>query len=143
MAAEIKKADLTPHQYHLVDEMQRIRFGYIERLVIRDGQPVFVPGVTRTVRTILIERTNDPHPAAGDADTVLKAKVVKLLRHLEHVGDGLVRVLQINDGLPTRTVDVEESPADEFGFAIPGTPHPTPPPLRDIAVEEINNGDAR
>lgn len=142
MAAEIKKADLTPHQSHLVDEMQRIRFGCIERLVVRDGQPVFVPGVTRVFLTARLDETKDQQPLASQDDTVLKAQVVELLQFLEQLGHGLVR-FKIADGLPLRKADIEEVSADEFGFAIPGTPHPTRPPLRDAVVEEINSGDAR
>lgn len=140
MAPTLRKSDLSPAQRRLVTEMQRIRFGCIEHLAIRNGQPVFVPGVTRTVRTILIEGTNDPHPAAGDANTVLKAKVVKLLQHLESIGDGVVRVLQINDGLPPRTVDVEEEPGDDRRAAVPSPFLPGPPPSGGSAVDKMKCG---
>ena len=36
MAPDLRKSDLTPRQSQLVERMQRIRFGCIERLLVRD-----------------------------------------------------------------------------------------------------------
>ena len=95
-----RKSDLTPRQRQLVERMQRIRYGRIEDLIVRDGDPVIERGTTKVIRSVRFEGQNDPHPGLDRDDTVLKVKVVNLLRSLEQIGDGMIRVLHVVDGLP-------------------------------------------
>jgi hypothetical protein len=139
MAPGTRKSDLTPRQFRLVTELQRIRFGCIERLLIREGEPVFEPGLTQCLRRIRIKGRNRPHPASTRPDTALKAEVVELLEHLREIGHGLVRSLTVHDGLPTDLV-VEEDPEDDPGAAVPSPFLPGRPPFGDIAVEEMKCG---
>lgn len=135
----IRKSDLTPRQFQLVTEMQRIRFGCIERLLVRDGEPVFEPGLTQSLRKIRIKGRNRPHPASTAEDTQLKADVVELLEHLREIGHGLVRSLTVIDGLPS-DLDVEEEPGDEPGPAVVSPFFPSRPPVGGAAVNKIQWG---
>lgn len=136
MAPGIRKSDLTPRQFKLVTEMQRIRFGCIERLLVRDGEPVFEPGLTQSLRKIRLKGRNRPHPASAVADACLKDEVVELLGHLREIRHGLIRSLTVIDGLPF-DLDVEEDPGDEPGLAVAAPFLPGRPPVRGIAVEEM------
>jgi hypothetical protein len=98
--------------------MQRMRFGTIEYLLIRDGEPVFKPGLTKFLRKIYPNRENRPHPASANEDTQLKVTMIELFEHLRHIRHGLVRSLTVSDGLLLH-MDVEEDPGESTGL-VPG-----------------------
>jgi hypothetical protein len=142
MIAEIRKSDLTPRQRQLVERMQRMGYGRIENLVVRDGDPVFERGTTKVIRSVRLEGRTDPHVGSNQGDPVLKTKVVNLLRQLAEMGDGVVAIIHVGSGLPG-SMEVEDEADDAFDVAVPDTPQPTRPPLRAAAVEVIHSGDAR
>jgi len=86
--------------------MQRINFGRIEGLSVRRGQPVLDPP-PRVVREIKFGGENGPRPEATKQDFELKALVRDLFAHLEAMGNGVVRCIEIKHGLPFR-MTVEE-----------------------------------
>ena len=98
---QISKDDLAPERSHLIELMQRINFGRIERLVINDGQPVLDPS-PRMVREIKFGSENGPRPEATTADFSLKAQVVELFRNFDELRNGVIEVLDIKYGLPFR-----------------------------------------
>lgn len=89
--------------------MQRINFGRIEGLVVRDGQPIFDPP-PHIVREIKFGGENGPRREVGKSDFALKAQVRELLAQLEALGEGVVPCLEVKHGLPFRMI-VEEMPA--------------------------------
>lgn len=101
-----RKFSLTPSQQTLITEMQRINFGRIEGLCVRRGEPVMDPP-PRIVREIKFGAKNGPRPEVGKADFALKAQVRDLLAQLEALGDGVIRCIEIQRGLPFR-MTVEE-----------------------------------
>ena len=106
MVANVAKSSLTPSQQHLLAEMQRINFGRIFDLEVRDGQPVMAPP-PRVVREIKFGGDNGPRPEAAKADFTLKAQVRDLFARLEAMGDGVIPCIEIQRGLPFR-MTVEE-----------------------------------
>jgi len=50
MVNSIRKSDLTPRQKQLVERIQRLRYGRIENLIVRDGDPVIERGSFRRPR---------------------------------------------------------------------------------------------
>lgn len=139
---ELRKSDLTPRQRQLVERMQRMGYGRIENLVVRDGDPVFERGTTKVIRSVRLEGKTDPHVGIDQGDAVLKAKVVNLLRQLAEMGDGVVAIIHVGSGLPG-AMEIEDEADGAFGFAVPNTPQPPRPPLCDAAAEAIHSGDAR
>ena len=131
-----RKSDLTSRQLQLVHEMQRIRFGCIERLLVRDGEPLFEPGLTQSLRKIKIKGRNRPHPAITAEDSLLKTEVVELLGHLREIGHGMVRSLTVFDGLPF-DLDVEEDPEDDPGMAVASLFSPVRPPFAGFVGEKM------
>jgi hypothetical protein len=79
--------------------MQRIVFGRIEGLAVRNGEPVLNPR-PRIVRDIKLGSDSAPAPAKDDFQ--LKNQVTELLEHLEQLGTGTVECLEVRHGLPFR-----------------------------------------
>lgn len=95
------KSVLAPAARRLVEEMQRINFGRVEKLAFRDGLPVFDPA-PRVVLDIKLGNDNGGRRERDLPDFELKAEVVDLFRHMAALGDGLVESLEIRGGLPCR-----------------------------------------
>lgn len=103
------KSSLSPSRAQLIEQMQRLGFGTIENLTIRDGEPVIDPP-PRVIRDLKLGGENGPRPESDLGEFVLKAQVVDLLSHFDSWGDATVLSLEIKHGLPFR-VQVEERTA--------------------------------
>jgi hypothetical protein len=90
---------LSPDRQRLVRLMQTIHFGRIERLKVRDGQPLFDP-MPRVLRSVKIAGKNGPRPEIIAADFALKREMIEFFEHLDQVGDGMVLVIEVAHGLP-------------------------------------------
>ena len=71
MADGITKAALTPARRRLVEMMQETNFGRIERLEVRNGEPVLDPP-PKAARQMVFGRKNGPN--AGDANYGLHSR---------------------------------------------------------------------
>ena len=61
----------------------------------------------RVVRDVKFGGENGPRPESGLHDFALKAQVRELLEHLDAIGTGTIRTLEVKHGLPFR-MQVEE-----------------------------------
>jgi hypothetical protein len=104
-----RKSTLLPAQAELVELMQRLDFGNIEGLVIRDGLPVLEPR-PRLVRDVKFGAGNGRRSEAGLTDFALKSSVRELMDTFASLGNATVRRLEIKHGLPFR-MQVEEAAA--------------------------------
>ena len=104
-----RKSTLLPAQAELVELMQRLDFGNIEGLVIRDGLPVLEPR-PRLVRDVKFGAGNGRRSEAGLTDFALKSSVQELMTTFSSLGNATVRRLEIKHGLPFR-MQVEETAA--------------------------------
>ena len=93
----------------LIELMQRLNFGRIERLTIRGGQPVLDPHPA-IVREHKFGGENGPRPELSTHDFLLKQQVVELFAFFDERRDGLIDVLEVKHGLPFR-MTVREVPA--------------------------------
>jgi len=105
----LRKGDLSPAQRRLLELMQHIGFGHIERLAVRGGEPVFDPP-PRVVRKVKIGGENGPRPEAVSTDFCLKREVLELFEHLAELVNGTVQRLEVKAGVPF-SLEVEEEPA--------------------------------
>ena len=69
------KALLSEPRRHLLEAMQRLNFGRIEGLVLRNGEPVFQPA-PRIIQDIKIGGENGPRPELTIEDFALKSSVI-------------------------------------------------------------------
>ena len=86
--------------------MQRINFGRIFDLSVRNGQPV-MDAPLRIVREIKFGGENGHRPEIAKADFTLKNQVRDLFVQLETLGNGVIPCIEIQRGLPFR-MTVEE-----------------------------------
>lgn len=100
------KSDLSAPQAELTELMQRLDFGRIECLTIREGEPVLDPP-PRIIRDVKFRGENGPRPESDLDDFVLKAEVRTLLAQFDALGNGTIRFLEVKYGLPFR-MQVEE-----------------------------------
>ena len=100
MTGMVKSSLCEPRQ-HLVQLMQKVNFGRIEHLVVRDGQPVLSPS-PRVVREVKFGGENGPRPETSLEDFVLKDEVVELFRYMDEFQDIVIDVLEIKHGMPFR-----------------------------------------
>ena len=95
------KAALTPARRRLVELMQEVNFGRIERLEVRDWEPVLdpPPGV---VRQVVFGKANGANLRRATDSFVLKRKVVELFEFFDREQTLLILELVIDNGLPVR-----------------------------------------
>jgi hypothetical protein len=97
------KASLSAPRRRLLEAMQRLNFGRIEGLEIRNGEPVFQPA-PRIIQDIKIGGENGPRPELTIEDFVLKGAFVELFDHLSRIGDGTVESVEVKYGMPFKLV---------------------------------------
>jgi hypothetical protein len=102
----VTKAFSSRPRIRLIELMQRINFGRVEDLHILGGEPQFDPP-PRVLRDIKIGGDNDPRPELGMREFALRREVIEFFTHLENLGDGIVRYVEVQRGLPFK-VRVEE-----------------------------------
>lgn len=104
-----KKSALLPAQVELVELMQKLNFGTIEGLVIRDGLPVLKPK-PKVIRDVKFGASNGCRPEAGLTDFELKPNIQELMATFASLGSATVRRLEVRHGLPF-LMQVEEAAA--------------------------------
>lgn len=101
-------SSLPPDRRGLLQLMQHMNFGRVERLLVRDGQPVLDPP-PRQFLEIKIGGENGPRPEIVAGDFLLKQQVVELFDYLDKLQNGVIDVLEIKHGLPFRMTVTEEA----------------------------------
>jgi hypothetical protein len=127
-----EKSSLSRGQSHLVELMQRINYGRIEGLVISRGEPVLEPA-PRVVRKLKLGGKNAPRPEMGKDNFELKAEIVELFCLFEQIGDGLVRVLTVERGLP-KHIEIEDCPEPPAVSPVTSPDNPPAPSLTRSAA---------
>lgn len=97
------KTSLSAPRRRLLETMQRLNFGRIEDLEIRNGEPMFNPA-PRVVQDIKLGGENGPRPELGTADFALKSQVAEFFEYLSRLGDGSVEIIEVKHGLPFKLV---------------------------------------
>jgi hypothetical protein len=97
----VTKAALSPARRRLVELMQEINYGRIERLEVRDGEPVFDPPPT-VLRLFLFGKDNGPNASRGNDGFALKKKVAELFEVFDRERSLSIQELMIDNGLPVR-----------------------------------------
>ncbi len=92
---------ITEAQKRLLQLMQEVHYGKIEDLVISNGEPVM--GLTvRVLRDVKLSGECSKKPIIQDRDYLDKPQIVEMLRQFRRLGDGVVQLVEIHDGLPFR-----------------------------------------
>lgn len=97
---------ITEAQKRLLQLMQEVHYGRIEDLVICNGEPVMGLPV-KILRDVKLSGECSRKPILADRDYLDKPQVVEMLRQFHRLGDGVVQLVEIHDGLPFRIHIVE------------------------------------
>ncbi len=98
-ALPVAKRSLSPNERRLLERMQRLGFGTIRGLHVRAGEPQFDPPF-KVSRTWLARGRNAPRLESDLADFILKDEQASFFRELHAIGDGIIDILKVHDGLP-------------------------------------------
>jgi hypothetical protein len=101
------KSSLPAPCKRLLEEMQRINFGRIEQLVIRNGLPVFTP-FPRILREMKFPGENGPRPELSAPDFALKHQAREFFEQITTMKAAVIEYLEIHHGIPFR-MTFEES----------------------------------
>ena len=93
-----RKSHLTPNQQKLLALMQKVWFGTIRNVPIKNGEPVLAPTI-RVTKTIKPEREAEEPEPAGD-DCALKLSVMIFFCQLRALDNGTVECIEVRHGLP-------------------------------------------
>ncbi len=96
------RASLNPVQRKVVEIIEALGYGVIERLSIRGGIPCYEPA-PRIVQSIKLDSEQEPRPGAGHGDLTLKREFESLFDQLSRLRDGVVDI-EVRHGLPFRLV---------------------------------------
>jgi len=107
MTNVVTKATLTPARKRLLELMQEINYGRIEKLHVRDGEPVFDPPPT-VLRLFLFGKDNGPNESRGNDGFALKKKVAELFEVFDRERSLSIQELMIDNGLPIRMTVADE-----------------------------------
>lgn len=95
----VSKRQLSSSRARLIERMQRLNFGRIANIPIRNGDPVLDP-LPKVTREVKFGGDNKPRPESELDDFPLKQQVQELFEELDRTGDGMIEVLMVKHGLP-------------------------------------------
>lgn len=96
---QVRKSDLSRPRQLLLTLLSRLRYGRVEMLHVRDGEPCFDPAPT-LITVVKIGGRNEAHDQATGRDFRLRQQHVELFEALDRHRDCVVRRLEVIDGLP-------------------------------------------
>ena len=102
------KCDLGTRRQRLVELLQEVRFGRIEDLAVRDGEPVWTPP-PRVLRDVRFGKASGPHPMRDTQDFALRREVVELFEFFDREQTADIALLEVHHGLPHRMVVATEA----------------------------------
>jgi len=101
----LMRSDLLESERTLVELIEDLNFGRIERLQFRDGRPILqpLPRVIAAVKIAGEDRKADSEIRPGSC---LKQSLMELFALMQRVGDGELLLIEVRHGLPF-SVEIE------------------------------------
>jgi hypothetical protein len=101
--SQVRFSELSLPRQALIRLCQAINYGYIEKLHVRDREPLFspAPGVLVDVK---LDHDEGPRPEAALDDFEIAGEVRRLLLKLDGMNDGKIDKIEVRGGLPRRVV---------------------------------------
>jgi hypothetical protein len=96
----LKKVQLMPEVQAFIRVMQRLHFGKIKNITIRDGVPILRPAPVK-IKTVKLGNAYRRRPEIDLDDFALKTEVRDLLEMISKIRNGVVKSIEVRDGLPS------------------------------------------
>ena len=93
------KSSLSDAQRRLVELLQKLNFGRIEGLHVRDGEPAFEPA-PRVIQKLKMGGDNTARPETTLEDFWLKNQTIEMLKAITDLGHGEILSIEVKHGLP-------------------------------------------
>lgn len=97
------KSSLSPARTQFLTLLQRINYGKIEGLEIRDGEPILKP-LPEILLDYKLGGENGPRREIGSEDFFLKSEVVDLFQQFDQLQNQVIELVEVKAGLPFRIV---------------------------------------
>jgi hypothetical protein len=96
-------SELSAARRAFVRECQRIGFGKITQLMVRESEPVFSPE-TEVLVDFKLDGDDAPRPEQSLADFALAREILRFFSILDTIGNGNIVSLEIRAGIPRRVL---------------------------------------
>jgi hypothetical protein len=101
--AHLRFSEISAPRGAFVRECQRIDFGKITGLAVRNSEPVF-SGDTYVLIDVKLDTDETPRPEQRLTDFLLSNEVVRLFAKLDAIHDGVIENIEVRAGIPRRIV---------------------------------------
>jgi hypothetical protein len=105
MSKPLRKSAISAESVRLIELLQELNFGRLEKLVIREGEPVLDPPPI-VIQKLKMGGDNVPRPEMRYPDFRLKGGVIELLELFSRIQNGDIATIEVRCGLPV-SVEVE------------------------------------
>ena len=99
----LRFSHLSPFRQRLVRGCQAINYGHIERLEVKNSEPIFKPE-TLVYVDIKLDLDYCARSEVGLADFVLPDEILRLMAWLDEIQNGTIEKLEVRAGIPRRLV---------------------------------------
>jgi hypothetical protein len=103
------KAGLSANCRRLVETIEQLGYGRIEGIRFAEGEPEWSPP-PRVIREVKLHDQHTPRYPQQHGNYELKAQFLALVRHMEDAGEGVIRTLEVKDGLPFKACTERKVP---------------------------------
>ncbi len=110
----LRTSSLSAARRQLVQLIQSIEFGQVLDLKVRKGEPVLQP-MPRVLRSVKLGRDTGARAEIPAGDFTVRTEVIELLLQLSQIRDGVIRRLDVKNGLPISMVVEESAPTNPVG----------------------------
>lgn len=100
---ELRFSDLSVPRQAFLRRCQRIGFGRIESLEVRDSEPVF-GSQTQAFIDLKLDRDEHSRLEQDLGDFVVRVEIQRLFSKLDAIRNGVVEHLEVRAGIPRRIV---------------------------------------
>jgi hypothetical protein len=109
MPHPLRLSDLSPARQALVRLCQSINRGSIEALKVHLAEPMFDP-FPILVKDVMLGKDEEERPELALSDFALSSEVLRLLRLLDEMKGGTIRLIEVRDGIPRRMLLASQGP---------------------------------
>jgi hypothetical protein len=99
----LRFSHLSAHRQLLVRLCQAMNYGYIERLEVKESEPIFNPETLVWVE-IKLDVDDCARPEVGLADFTLPDEILRLMARLDEIQNGTIEKIDVRAGIPRRLV---------------------------------------